>query len=335
MFLNSWSLALTLCSAIVFILTAIAARTAVRVLRFWDPASDDTRQIGLESETWLASTLVEYGLGFQIISLVLFALAANHFCSFLTGAMCATGALKANAYGMPTLLIKLAGVFVYGFWIVLHRLDISSESYPLVRLKYGYLVLLLPLLVGDISLQSLYIAHLKPDIVTSCCAVVFSKTASDGHNLLGSFSQASVLRSFYGTATGLAALGLFLHKRWQASLAWLYAGAWAWFLGLSLVAVIAVFSSYIYAMPFHHCPFCILKPEYSYIGFALYGTLLPAAFFGMAGAMIDPLRHRPGLAASVPNFQKMALGVSLFLLVVFVTLSSYHLLLYRLLGGES
>jgi hypothetical protein len=335
MFLNSWSLALTLTSAIVLILTVVAVRTAVRVLRFWDPGSDGSRQIRLESETWLASTLVAYGLGFQIVSLALFALAADHYCEIIPGAMCATGALTANAYGMPTLLIKLAGVFVYGFWIVLHQLDISSESYPLVRLKYGYLLLLLPLLAADVALQSLYIAHLEPDIITSCCAVVFSSAAGDGRNLLGGFSQTAVLRSFYGSALGLAALGLLLRRRRPAPLVWLYAGGWAWFLPLSLVAIITVISSYIYAMPFHHCPFCILKPEYGHIGFALYGTLLSGAFFGMAGAAVAPFRSRPGLAAAVAGFQRTAIGLSLLLLAFFVALSSYHYLLYRLLGGES
>ena len=56
---------------IVLFLGITACMTAVRVLKDWDPASDSNRQIRLENETWLASTLVEYGLGFQIITLVL------------------------------------------------------------------------------------------------------------------------------------------------------------------------------------------------------------------------------------------------------------------------
>ncbi|MDA8165161.1 MAG: hypothetical protein M0017_09050 [Desulfobacteraceae bacterium] len=335
MFLNSWSLALTLVSLIVLVLTAVAVRTAVRVLRFWDPGSDDNRQIRLESETWLASTLVEYGLGFQIVSLALFALAADHFCKVISGAMCATGALNANAFGMPALLIKLAGVFLYGFWIVLHQLDISSESYPLVRVKYAYLLLLLPLLLCDVALQTLYIGHLVPDIITSCCAVVFSAARGEGHNLLATLDQTAVLRAFYASGFVLAAIGLVLRRRRPAFLLWLYAGGWAWFLCLSLVAIIVAISSYIYAMPFHRCPFCILKPEYHYIGFALYATLLLGSFFGMAGALVGPFRGRPGLAPAVERFQKMAVWSSLLLLAIFVAISSYHYLLYRILGGES
>ncbi|MFA6465350.1 MAG: hypothetical protein WCT30_06305, partial [Desulfurivibrionaceae bacterium] len=149
MFLNPWSLALSLCSLVVLLLGAVAGKTAVRVLRFWEPGSDSTQQIRLENEIWLSSTLVAYGLGFQIITLILFVLAADEFCQVIVGAMCATGALLANPYGMPALLVKLFGVFFYGFWILLHQLDIRSEHYPLVRIKYLALLLLLPMLILD------------------------------------------------------------------------------------------------------------------------------------------------------------------------------------------
>jgi hypothetical protein len=201
MFLNSWSLGLTLAGLIVLALGIFAGRTAIRVLRYWDPSSDSNLQIKLENEIWLASTLVEYGLGFQIITLILFVLAADTFCQVIIGAMCATGALLANDFGMPALMVKLIGVFLYGFWIVLHKLDISSETYPLVKTKYIYLLLILPLLLADITLQTLYIAYLSPDIITSCCAVVFGSSAETGRNLLGKLSAehpvTPLLRLYY------------------------------------------------------------------------------------------------------------------------------------------
>lgn len=336
MFLNSWSLALTLTGLLILSLGIMAARTAIRVLRFWNPASDDNRQIQLENEIWLAATLMKYALGFQIITLVLFVLAADHFCQVIVGAMCATGALLANGYGMPTLEIKLVGVFLYGFWIVLHQLDISSESYPLARTKYLYLLLLIPFLLVDLSLQTLYIANLQPDIITSCCAVVFGETkGSGGPNLIASLDQTMILRLFYGTAAILFILGVKLVRRWSAAIAVVNSLAWLWFLGLALAAITTVFSSYIYAMPFHRCPFCILKPEYDYIGFALYGTLLMACFFGINTAAVEPFKHRYDLSKIVADYQKFSVKASLTLLIIFTALASYHILLYRLTGGES
>ena len=168
MFLNSWSIALVICSLVVLFLMVLAARSAIRVLFFWNPESDANRQIRLENEIWLTSTLVECALAVQILSLVVFVLAADYFSNSIAGAMCATGSLLANDFGVPALLVKIGGVFFYGFWIVLHQIDIRSEKYPLVRIKYLYLLLVFPLLILDIVLVMLYIGGLEPDIITSC-----------------------------------------------------------------------------------------------------------------------------------------------------------------------
>ena len=334
MFLNSWSLGLTLAGLIILFLGVFACRTAVRVLRYWDPQSDSNLQIKLENEIWLASTLVEYGLGFQILTVVLFVLAADTFCQVIVGAMCATGALLANDFGMPALLIKIAGVFIYGFWIVLHKLDISSETYPLVRIKYIYLLLILPLLIADITLQTLYISFLSPNIITSCCAVVFGASQETGRNLLEGFTQGKLLFFYYVSVIALAGMGFVLLKRWLLPLAVLFSTGWIWFLGLATVAIIIVFSSYIYAMPYHHCPFCILKPEYHYIGFVLYFTLIPASFFGLTVILVEFFKKKDGLAGVVRKYQRAAVKISLFLLLLLTLISSYHYLLYRISGGE-
>jgi len=334
MFLNSWSLGLTLAGLIILFLGVFACRTAVRVLRYWNPQSDSNLQIKLENEIWLASTLVEYGLGFQILTVVLFVLAADTFCQVIVGAMCATGALLANDFGMPALLVKIAGVFIYGFWIVLHKLDVSSETYPLVRIKYIYLLLILPLLVADITLQTLYILYLSPDIITSCCAVVFGTSQKTGRNLLEGFSQTTLVSLYYGSVVALTGLGLVLLKRWLLPLAVLFSAGWVWFLGIATVAIIIVFSSYIYAMPYHHCPFCILKPEYHYIGFALYFTLIPASFFGITALLVGLFENKDGLAGVVRKYQRAAVKISLLLLLLLTLISSYHYLLYRISGGE-
>lgn len=334
MFLNSWSVALSLLSLAALFLVAIATKTAYKVLRFWDPASDGPRQIRLENETWLSSTVIQYALGFQILSLVLFASAADNFSQVISGAMCATGALSANSYGMPTLYLKLGGAFLYGFWIVLHYLDISSERYPLLKVKYILLVCLLPLLIVDAVTQTLYIASLKPDIITSCCAVVFGEGSVNDGNLLGMVPQDKVLISFYGTAALLAICGHFLFRRLWPPLFVVNGGIWLFFVGLSFVAITTVFSSYVYAMPYHHCPFCILKPEYGYIGFLMYGTMLPAGFLGIAAALVSIIPDRLGLGSVICRFQKTAVLFSAILLMLFVGAVSYHYVMYRFMGGE-
>jgi hypothetical protein len=345
MFLSAWSLSLLLCSIIVLFLVAGAARTGVRVLRYWNPASDSNLQISLENETWLASTLIEFALAVQGLSLVLFILAADSYSQVIAGAMCATGSLLANEFGLPTLSLKLAGFFLYAFWILLHQLDIRSEVYPLVRVKYVYLLLLLPFILADGILQTLYIAKLDPDIITSCCAVVFSAAPGEGGNLLGSLPRNAMLGLYYATIVVLLGLALLLRDRLpglkpagekaRTMLTFLYAGGWLWFFGLALAVITSVISSYIYAMPFHRCPFCIIKPEYGYIGLAIYFTLIGGTFFGTSTALAAVLGHRPGLAGPVRKYRRIAVDLSFYLLLILTILTSYHYLLYTLTGGES
>lgn len=335
MFLNSWSIALTVASLVVLVLVFAAARTAVRVLRSWNPASDSALQIRLESEIWLSSTLISYGLAFQIFTLVLFIVAANSFCEVIVGAMCATGALLANSYGIPALLVKMAGVFLYGFWIVLHKLDISSAEYPLVRTKYVYLLALLPLLFLDIILQTLYLAGLSPDIITSCCAVVFGAVGrQDTGNLIRSMPPGILVTSYYAGVLLLSVTGVVLWRRWSAGVGTVHAAAWLLYLMVAGLTIITFMSSYIYAMPHHNCPFCMLKPEYHYFGFAIYGSLMPAGFFGVTPILVESFKRKADLVKYVQRYQANSIVLSTAMLILCTLLSSFHYIRYLLVGGE-
>ena len=78
-----------------------------------------------------------------------------------------------------------------------------------------------------------------------------------------------------------------------------------------------------------------MKPDYQYIGFALYFTLIPAAFFGISTLLVEPLKNKDGLAEPVTKYQRTAIRISLVLLVLLTAISSYHYLLYKISGGES
>ena len=87
-------------------------------------------------------------------------------------------------------------------------------------------------------------------------------------------------------------------------------------------------------MPYHHCPFCILRSEYYGIGYFLYATLFLGVFLLVLPAVVDRFKRREDLHEYVAAMQGKAIKWGLVLLVIFVALSSYHLLAYRLFGGE-
>lgn len=341
MLASSWSIALLICSAAALFLAAGAVRTGIRVLVFWDADADTPQQIRLENETWLSALLMEYGMLLQIVSLFLLVLAADSYSQILVGAMCATGAFLANGFGVPLLLVKLFGIFFYGFWIVLHRLDISSEASPLIRCKYFFLLVLLPLLVLDSILLFMYLIRLEPDIITSCCGVVFGSGGDDGRNLVGPMPVRILLMSFYGLAGLLLSLGFFLFKgvgkevcRGGRLLSVIFGFLWILFFLLSLLVISAVISSYIYGMPSHRCPFDILKKEYNYVGYPIYISLMAATFLGISTGGTALFSAMTGLGRPVYTFRRRGLQLCLLLLLLFLLLISWFPVAYILAGGE-
>lgn len=331
MLVTSWSVGLSVTALLSLFLILRAMYTGVRILRYWDSSADTSLQIRLENESWLASSVMEYGLFFQIFSLLLLVIAADSFALLLPGAMCATGSFLANSYGMKSLTVKLVSVFLYGFWIVLHRLDIKSPAYPLVRVKNMYLLLLCPLLLADISLQMLYLSNLHPDIITSCCGVVF---ATDRNLILGLSRQMASLAAvlpFYGVCL-LLVLATWKRKPYSwvvlsiGSLLLFPAGLWI---------VTSFVSPYVYAMPHHRCPFCLLHGEYNFVGYPLFGTLYVASFAGMATGVTAWVARYTKDLTNVAQRQQIWLfrGVG-WSLVMFVILSLYYPLRYLILGGE-
>lgn len=345
MLINGYSIALICCSlAAIFVLGA-ASRTALRILLFWQPASDSSRQIELESETWLAALLVEFGLFLQVASLLLLILAADNFSQVLVGAMCSAGAFLANDYGLYALLVKLGGIFLYGFWIVLHRLDISSEHSPLVRIKFVYLLVLVPVLGCDFFLLSQYIRLLEPDIITSCCGVIFGNVLENGFNLIGPIATESVVVvycllglllfcSSFATAAATEVLNPVHLTVGRKVLNLVCAVLWLVFFVLSLVVITAVISPYIYAMPSHRCPFDLLHVEYNYIGIPIYFGLLSISFLGSSAFWAGNLSSYPGLDRAVSRYRKVATKFCAIALPCFYLLLGYFPAAYLILGGE-
>ena len=335
MLLNSWSITLIVTSVAALFLAGGTVRTAIRILRFWDAEADTARQIQLENETWLSALLMEYGMVLQLVSLLILVLAADRYAEILIGAMCATGAFLANGYGIPLLLVKILGIFLYGFWIVLHRLDMRSEYLPLTRIKFWYALFLAPLLVLDMILLLMYLVQLQPDIITSCCGVIFGQATGDGKNLIGPVPVRLVMVVFYGLALLLSGFILVLLKKIDRGFfsgekitGIIFSLLWLSFFFLSLLVITAVISSYIYQMPFHRCPFDILKKEYHFVGYFIYLLLFWATFLGMSTGLTSLFVTISSLQQPVRSFQKAALRLSFVLLPLFLVMVSWFPIVY-------
>ena len=301
-----------------------AAAFATTLLRHWNLASGARRQIELERRTHLVATLLTLVMLAQAVALPLMVFNADRTAPLLVGAMCAFGSFNASVYGFPALYAKLALFFAAVVWLALHHADLRAPDYPLTRRKYILLLALLPLALADVGLTTAYFADLKADTLTSCCGSAFNPEHA------GVAAEAAALNP--QLALGLLAAALAatlgvgaLAGRWpRAAVA--YGAVSLAFLGVALLAVVAAISLYVYEHPHHHCPFCLLKREYGYIGFVLYAPLFGGAACGLAAGAMS-WRVPASLQAWLPSLTQRLRAGSMLGFVVFSALAG--LLVWR------
>ncbi|MFO0582124.1 MAG: hypothetical protein U0229_07630 [Anaeromyxobacter sp.] len=272
-------------SAAVAVLVLLAGRWAAVMLRHWDPSSGSEAQLALERRTHLVTASLQLAFFLQILSLFLFVHTAGAIAPLLVGAMCAAGVLRAGPFGYLALAAKVVGAVAAGVWLVVNRADASAPEQPLVREKYRLLLELSPLPLLDAALSYAFFAGLKPDVLTSCCASQFGRGAGLAGDLAG-LPAAPVAAALYGVAGVAAASALWLRTTGRG--ARLLSAAAALALPVGLLAVVAFVSPYVYELPTHHCPFCLLEPSYGHLGYFLYGALLGGVVAGLGAAAVAP-----------------------------------------------
>ena len=302
MMLHPVVLALFVGSLVTAAMLAAAAFLGLRIRRHWDLASGSEAQLRLERQTYLVSTVMSYVLAFQVLSLFLFIHTADSLSRLFIGAMCAAGSLKVNAFGYPTLVVKIGNCLLAGLWLILNAIDNRAPDYPLIRTKYLLLLVMTPVLLAEVALQSLYLLKLEPNVITSCCAIVFSPAG--GPVAAGFLALPCWLSqgAFVASAAVSLLLGWSVYRRGRGGT--LFALASLGHFLLAVNALIAFISLYIYELPTHHCPFCLLHREYGFIGYPLYAALLVDVIAGTGAGLIGRYRAVPTLRVAVPIGQR-------------------------------
>jgi hypothetical protein len=321
MMLHSGILALLTGGFITFFLVLAAAALGLQILLKWDIKSSSETQLSLERRTYLVSTLVQYALLFEVMSVFLFIYTADDLHNLLVGAMCATGSLNANQYGFPALYAKITTLFISAAWIGVNHLDTMAVDYPLTRRKYGFLVLIVPVLLASYILQILYFMHIDPNVITSCCGTLFSEGGRGLSSSLASLPVREMRVVFFSLFIILAAAGIAAVKTGRRTIIYLESILSGLFLATSIASIISFISLYFYQIPTHHCPFDLLQSGYYYVGYLLYAALFTGGFFGVMPAVIDPFRKISSLADIAPRMQRTWIIISLYAYTAFVILS--------------
>ncbi|RDH89601.1 MAG: hypothetical protein DIZ77_15435 [endosymbiont of Seepiophila jonesi] len=311
MLLNPAIMALVLVSAVVSLMLLLAAGFGLQVVRHWDINSGSERQLNLERRTYLISTLLTWAFASELVSLLLFIYNAESMSGQFVGAMCATGVLNVNEWGWPTLFLKMTIFFSGAAWLALNYLDNQGYDYPLVKLKYVLLLLIVPMVLAEFYVQLRHFLEMDPDVITSCCGALFSADAEGVAAEVSSLQPRSAMFALYGT--GVAALGSGVWYGLKRSGGPLFAILSGAAFVMALVAIVSFVSLYIYEHPHHHCPFCILKSGHDYAGYFLYIPLFFATALAFGAGMIAPWKRVPSLTEAVerdaPRLTWMAIGL--------------------------
>lgn len=316
MLLSPAVLALVGGSALVGGITAAAAVAGLSAASGWNPDDGGTRQLARERRLLLVEVALKVALGCQLLSLFVFVATVDRLHPLFTGAMCAAGTLNASRFGYPALLAKLAVFGLCGLWLVAHRASPAATGTGLVRSKQLLVLAVLAALMAENVLQIGYFSDLDPEILTSCCATIFSAEAGGiGADVAALPVGASRVAFFALLALTLAAGLRFLRRNRNPAL---YA-ALAVLLGLvSAAAVVTWVAPGFYQLPTHHCPFCLLSRQHGHVGVPLYLFLAVAVVAGVGVGVVrglrglDPRSIRPAeerrlCAASMIGFALFAL----------------------------
>lgn len=326
MILHPGILALLLGASISLVMLTGGAGLGLTIARHWRPELADERQLALERRSYLVATLVQWGIGFETISLLLFLYTLDNLHPLFVGAMCATGTLNANPVGWHLLWLKPVLFLAGSLWLVANHLDRQVPEAPLTRPKFLALLALLPLVAADLVLMGIYFAGLEPEVITSCCGSLFSKAGSGVANELAALPLRPMIIAFYVASMMFG--GILLICRWRSGWAWrtLLAVTAGVFGATALASIVSFISVYYYRMPSHHCPFDLLQGGYNFIGYPLYFCLFGALLCGLVPQLLALLRPLPAFAGQLAGTERRWLDAGLLLLTGMLIIVSWPLL---------
>jgi len=317
-------LALTIASLITGGMLCYASWFGTRILERWNLNSGSEEQLELERRTYLISVILTYSLLFQILSLFLYIFTADNLHDQFTGAMCAAGSLAVNSYGYPVLMLKILNCLLAGVWLIINHVDTKGYDYPLIRQKYRLLGILSPLILLEGIFQFVYFFNLKADIITSCCGTLFSSSKRSIAGEMAALPIEPMQWLFFGSMALTALFGTYFLLAKKGGVLFSIISTTTFI--IATISLVAFISLYIYELPTHHCPFCILQREYNYIGYILYALLLTGGTSSIGVGVLSPFSHNKSLVRSLPGIQRRLTIIAMSSYLFFVILTVWYML---------
>lgn len=311
-FLSNEIIVFLLIEFIVMVLMAISQAHIVTILRFWDFNATTVLQYALEKKNYLINTILYFAIVCKIILFIFFVKSLDALADIVPGAMCCAGVVGSNHYGNVLLLLKILIIFGFGVWIIINKLDLSFISFPYLKQKYYLFTFLFLCVILEGTLEILYFLNIPLTVPVFCCSTVF-----EAPKLPFGYTQTMLVLIFYSLFSAILVLNYLKHAMtsFTCNLLFLFAAYYA---------ITYFFGIYVYEMPNHKCPYCMLQKEYYFIGYAIWGSLFLGVFFGISPFLLELLTKK--------HYAQMYKYSSIFLAIT-VSICTLYVVRFYLVAG--
>ena len=303
-----------LSETVLYLLLVIAFIITPTLIKEWDFDSFTQRQFQLENRSYLIMTIILFVMLLKILLLAYFVYTIDTLSGIVAGAMCGAGVIKANEYGNPLLLLKIIILSLGGLWITINHFDLKSKSYPYLKLKLWLFIVIFALLSFESALDILYFTNIDTTNPVTCCSVIFNQARDTLPLGLDIYKLLILFYLLFLLVVLMSLMDMYLGIILSSIL----------FIYISYYSIIYFYGTYIYELPTHKCPFCMLQHEYYFIGYLVWGLLLFGVFMGIDYAVSRWFFKENSIALK---------RLSLYSLTLFVLLCSSFVVIYYIKNG--
>ncbi len=295
----------------------IAFFISIKIVKFWNLNSTSNLQYKLEKQSFLVATIIKYIFIVKLPLFLFFIFTADKLSDVITGAMCGAGVVNSVSFGSAMFFYKILNLYIFGFWLVLHHFDLKNENQPYTKYKFWLYIVGFIFLLIEIYLEIDFFTSLDVSKLVSCCGTLFSAASTSSFSFIFTINKLYFVYLFYAVFT-LLILSYILKN------SWMILGLNIVYVFISIISLIIFFGTYIYQLPTHHCPFCMLQKDYDYIGYVLYITLYIGTFYGVSGAIMSILEK---------NKEKFYYNVSIVFNIIYALIVSAYPITYYIKNG--
>ncbi len=261
----------------------------------------------LENRSYFAMLIIYFTTIIKLLLYPYFIYTLDTLSSIIPGAMCGAGVISANIYGEKLLIFKTIILFLGGIWIVVNNLDIKQKhTYFMINKSKIYLVLFFFYIV-EFMYEVLFFTHLSTASIVTCCSAIYSTNATNA--LPFGINLKILLILFYFSA--ILIFWANIKQKYKISFF-----CSLFFFYIAYYAVIYFFGPYIYDLPTHHCPFCMLQKDYYFIGYFIFGSLFLAVFYAILNFILN---------ITIDKTIKKYYFLSNIFLVIFILITSFYI----------